>query len=41
MFGWRSTSMNFGDSMHIEQSLWGKSCPAGHLPPSVGVFSTR
>ena len=34
--------MNFGDSMHIEQSLVGKvlsSCAI--LPPMVGAFSTR
>src|SRR5574342_1050025 len=37
MFGWRSHSMNFGDSMHIEQSLVGKvlsSCAI--FPPMVG-----
>jgi hypothetical protein len=42
MFGCRSVSMNFGDSMHIEQSLVGKvlsSCDI--LPPMVGDLSTR
>ena len=42
MFGWRSHSMNFGDSMHIEQSLVGKvlsSCAI--FPPMVGARSTR
>src|SRR5450759_2485062 len=42
MFGCRSHSMNFGDSMHIEQSLVGKVLSSWDIfPPMVGFFSTR
>src|SRR3970040_699245 len=42
MFGCRLHSMNFGDSMHIEQSLVGKVLSGCDIfPPMAGDLSTR